>query len=393
MKREFWAEFDLFHPLTKKGKEIRGLQNELDEIKRQLKGTQDEEKAEKLRKHQQELQEKLKNIQKEVRSLVNKILFANGIHFSDFAARQAYLAQLLAVDCICEGRTTQCKDYVKGPNGLQRWYYAGDLQNPRGDYQCFLCQRLRWMGDILGFANYHETVGSNFPDLSIFPPNSWALQIIFTLKKPYLSKDDVDFYIIDNPVKKEWVFKVPYVTPSQWKGALRAVIRRQRGYTTWQEEAQDDQMIRLFGNVKGESEEFSAGRLHFYPTFFDHIGLEVINPHDRETGAGKQPIYFECVPADTQGIFTLLYVPLDLVGKVSREEMEDEAKEDLATVAQGVRAMLTEYGFGAKTSSGYGVADVAPQDIAVEPKPFSKPFIEAWKRDESASHNGGESNE
>ncbi|MCS7282651.1 MAG: hypothetical protein RMK65_04015, partial [Anaerolineae bacterium] len=189
------------------------------------------------------------------------------------------------------------------------------------------------------------------PDLKALPPGSWAVQFTFTLAKPYLSQDDTEFYILDNPVRKEWVFKVPYVAPSQWKGALRAAMRRRRGYTTWEEESQDAQMMRLFGNIKGEEENFSVGRLFFYPTFFDRIGLEVINPHPRDTGAGRQPIYFECVPAGARGTFTLLYVPLD-GGPV------DEAiiQADLQAVVEGLRAMFTEYGFGAKTSSGYGVA-------------------------------------
>lgn len=37
----------------------------------------------------------------------------------------------------------------------------------------------------------------------------------------------------------------------------------------------------------------------------------------------------------------------------------DEAiiQADLQAVVEGLRAMFTEYGFGAKTSSGYGVAE------------------------------------
>lgn len=190
------------------------------------------------------------------------------------------------------------------------------------------------------------------PDMKILPPGSWGIQLTFTLKKPYISKDDTEFYIIDNPVRKEWVFKVPYVAPSQWKGALRAAMRRLRGYTTWEQEGQDPQMVRLFGNVKGEQEEFRAGRLHFYPTFFDQIGLEVINPHDRETGAGTQPIYLECVPAGAKGTFTLLYVPLDN-GPVD----EATVRDDLRAVADGLQEMFTRQGFGAKTSSGYGIVE------------------------------------
>jgi CRISPR-associated protein Cmr2 len=107
-----------------------------------------------------------------------------------------------------------------------------------------------------------------------------------------------------------------------------------------------DALLRKRGYRQGDVEGFQ-GRLYFYPAYFDQIGLEVINPHPRDTGAGKQPIYFECVPAGAQGTFTLLYVPLDGAG---------EAADDLEAVAQGIQAMMTVYGFGAKTSSGYGTA-------------------------------------
>jgi len=57
------------------------------------------------------------------------------------------------------------------------------------------------------------------------------------------------------------------------------------------------------------------------------------------------------VPAGTPGIFTLLYVP-----PVNTDE--NTARADLKAVAKGVKVMLTQYGFGAKTSSGYGVAKI-----------------------------------
>ena len=62
-------------------------------------------------------------------------------------------------------------------------------------------------------------------------------------------------------------------------------------------------------------EGYRRGRLMFYPTFFKKLGLEVINPHDRETGAGTLPIYLETVPKGAKGTFSLLYVPFDRVGK------------------------------------------------------------------------------
>ncbi|MCD6389839.1 MAG: hypothetical protein J7L69_10550 [Desulfobulbaceae bacterium] len=260
----------------------------------------------------------------------------------------------------------------------------GSRKSPSGLYYWAEYRGKDFLTDRINFINKIFT--SSLPNLTLFPPGSWAIQIHFTLRKPYLSKDDTDFYIIDNPVKKEWVFKVPYVAPSQWKGALRAAMARRLAeeaetldVDTWIERRL--QLARLFGNEKGvglDDERFEvyldqqkpeaaqqyrqrlkgeytptgflAGRLHFYPTFFDRIGLEVINPHDRKTGAGKNPIYFECVPAGTKGVFTLLYVPLVGVD-------EDTAKADLKAVAEGIKAMLTEYGFGSKTSSGHGVTD------------------------------------
>lgn len=254
--------------------------------------------------------------------------------------------------------------------------------------------------------------------VTLLPLLSFMLRIPFTLHKPYLSRDDTGFYIIDNPVKKEWVFKVPYVAPSQWKGALRSAMIRQlvtELYTTGDEAAFTQkrlQLYRLFGNEKDgtadylnrmlalqrvgpppkkanekqyeewrkqfEEElhkvevEFDAtlhkqgyrigdiegflGRMYFFPTFFDKIGLEVINPHDRESGSGSQPIYFECVPQGTQGTFTLIYVPFNSTEQDDAKRRQEVA-EDLEALARGIHAMLTIYGFGAKTSSGYGVAE------------------------------------
>ncbi len=287
-------------------------------------------------------------------------------------------------------------------------------------------------------------LSSSLPDLSFFPAGSWAIQVPFTLHKPYLSKDDSDFYILDNPVRKEWVFKMPYMAPSQWKGALRAAMVRElvRGFQDGRIDEERFvekrlQLYHLFGNEKDGTAEYLnrilafhqvgpppsegdkaavekwekafrdildavaekfenllrerhyrigdtkgfQGRLRFYPTFFDRISLEVINPHDRETGTGKQPIYFECVPPGATGVFTLLYVPLDAAD--GSEERMEQAKEDLKAVAWGIRAMLTRYGFGAKTTSGYGVAEVklSPQDVKPEDPVFQQIWLDAWEVD------------
>ncbi len=237
------------------------------------------------------------------------------------------------------------------------------------------------------------------PDISMFPQGSWAVSFNFKLKKPYISRDDTDFYIIDNPIRKEWVFRLPYIAASQWKGALRAAMVKllvEKADSLSDEEFAEMRfrLTLLFGDEKGEgfdsinglagyldckkSEKASeryrekvreyynikedkpfphhVGCMHFYPTYFTRIGLEVINPHDRETGAGAQPIYFECVPHDTDGVFVLLYLPLHRTGK-DREETKKYAIDDLQIVVDGICAMMTQYGFGAKTSSGFGLAE------------------------------------
>jgi CRISPR-associated protein Cmr2 len=185
----------------------------------------------------------------------------------------------------------------------------------------------------------------NPSDLHHLPSNSFMLHVPFKLCKPYLSKDDRTFHLFDNSVRKDKVFQTPMIASTSWKGALRAAL--------WQldHKADDETIVRLFGNAR-EDEKGQAGRLYFYPTFFDKIGLEVINPHNRKTGTGKTgPILIECVPAYTTGDFILLYVPF---GSVKL----DEVAADLKLVSEGIQAMLTVYGFGAKTSSGFGIADI-----------------------------------
>jgi len=98
------------------------------------------------------------------------------------------------------------------------------------------------------------------------------------------------------------------------------------------------------------------GRLHFHPTFFNGIGLEVINPHSRKTKAGTQPIYFETVPAGAEGIFTLLYVPFDLLGSPTAKTQK-EVPEDMRTIADSICKMMCSYGFSAKKGNSFGIAE------------------------------------
>jgi len=239
--------------------------------------------------------------------------------------------------------------------------------------------------------------------ITSLPSLSFLLHIPFRLQKPYLSKDERDFYLLDNPLRREKVFQTPMIASTSWKGALRAAMVQQlaqwwnslepsekgkrnhrkrfvsrritiaRLFGTEKSAQVDDQQFEsYFDKLGGEYQArwyrryvrrymaangFFAGRLYFFPTFFDNIGLEVINPHDRKTGVGARgPILMECVPQGTTGELVLLYVPFGPIGQ-SEDEKRAQVAQDLEVVAKGIQAMLTTYGFGAKTSSGYGVAE------------------------------------
>ncbi|MGI9057472.1 MAG: RAMP superfamily CRISPR-associated protein [Ktedonobacteraceae bacterium] len=200
-----------------------------------------------------------------------------------------------------------------------------------------------------------EYFRSNFAspriDLTLLPTYSFAIQFTFALAQPYISRDEQTFYIIDNPVRKDKIFGLPYIASTSWKGSLRSAL--------WHlDHKEEDEPIRhLFGNEKGveEQEKLRSGRLSFYPTFFTLKSLEIINPQDRKLRSGSNPIPFESVPKGSEGTFTLLYIPFDLIGEEegkTRTQMTDELK----LVVTGLQAMFQLYGFGAKTSSGFGLA-------------------------------------
>jgi CRISPR-associated protein Cmr2 len=220
-------------------------------------------------------------------------------------------------------------------------------------------------------------------NLSLLPQYSFLLRFTFTLEKPYISRDEQEFYIIDNPIRKDKVFGLPYVAPSSWKGSLRAAL--------WQldHKAEDDEIRRIFGNERGaeEHEKLRAGRLHLFPTFFTKKGLEIINPHDRKRRVGTVPILMESVPEEANGFFTLLYVPFDLIGK-EEETIKKQVAEDIPLITKGLNAMFRDYGFGAKTSSGYGIVKPDLADGTITLRAYgveaSQKEIEKPKRPEEA---------
>jgi CRISPR-associated protein Cmr2 len=203
-------------------------------------------------------------------------------------------------------------------------------------------------------------------DLSVLPPLSFFVRADFALETPYLSRDDRTFSVAENPVHKDWVFGLPLVAATTWKGALRNSCLLEAP------EAVD----RLFGPEPPENQEredgqasLHRGRICTFNSFFTQIATEIVNPHDRVRRVGKNPIRIECVPKGARSRVALLYlaVPRDAASRgLSPEAFRAQIAGDLITVAQCVRGAMRDYGFSAKKSSGYGaVADVLAGDRGI----------------------------
>jgi len=238
------------------------------------------------------------------------------------------------------------------------------------------------------------------PDISCLVKGSWIIEFPITLRKPYISKDDTPFYIIENPIRKDKTFPIPYISSMAWKGNLRWTMIK-TFLEPIKDKPEDFANIRfrftlLFGSEKGWMSEESwtkyldemcenarelyrkklaekfankldkdfkdvskiniRGMLHFYPTFLDRIDMIVINPHDRKTKTGRKPIHFEVVPKGAKGVFRLVYVPFHWI-ELKDDELIKKVVEDLDYVVRGLKEMMLTYGFSAKKSSGFGVIE------------------------------------
>jgi CRISPR-associated protein Cmr2 len=276
--------------------------------------------------------------------------------------------------------------------------YRGFVHGSRGTttfYQNYLQQQIEPIWKKIFSENQHW-----FGGLLTLPQPVFTLEFPFRLNKPLLMRDDDIFYPIDNPVRKEHVFKKPMLSASGWKGLLRHVLWARVMEACEQESAVDQgneersdsvalllDMARLFGDIKeldserpgikygkpfpaifdavkkevqstivsnqGRLPSF-AGCLHFYPTFFSRVDLEIINPHDRKRRVGKNPIYLECVPAGDVGELKLAYVQVPAWAENEKNPTK-LASKDIERVVALLEELLHVRGISAKRSSGYGL--------------------------------------
>jgi len=229
--------------------------------------------------------------------------------------------------------------------------------------------RWKYLKRVQGFPRSQKPQEVKFqppctpPDFSNLPDPAWiGLKVCFELETPWHSKDDRAFHVLDNPVRKDRVFGVPFMSAMTWKGLLRWACCMQAGLREYL--AKNDASIEgwkdwpwithLFGNEKGEQKKFSRGALAFYPTWFDKVGFEVINPHSRPRRAGTRPIYYEVVPTGVPGVLSLLYAPTP--GAAQRDGVQ--AADAMQNLLCAINDLLTVYGISAKRTAGWGAAKV-----------------------------------
>lgn len=256
-----------------------------------------------------------------------------------------------------EPQACAAQDLVSGfADDCLVWSVKGDKdrQNARRTYQ----QKAEQLSSLTLPNALHLD-----PDWTPTIPGWFSLSVAFKLQTPWYSKDDRPFHVLDNPVRKDRVFGVPFMSAASWKGLLRWACRMEAGLLGHLEKNDNqlrdwrdpDWIEHLFGNEKGEQEDFLRGALAFRPTWFDKVGFELINPHDRKRRAGTVPITYEVVPPGTKGTLRLLYAP---------PPGSDAPKDTFDRLLAAVEKLLTVYGFSAKRTAGWGLATVSTWKVA-----------------------------
>lgn len=270
------------------------------------------------------------------------------------------------------------------PSALATRWIVGTRNKPRRDHQ----QRLDYRNNTRRDHQQRRDYRNNTPSerykspfaiieelkLNVSPSPSikgwFALDVDFRLQRPWYSKDDVNLHVLDNPVRKDRVFGAPFMDASSWRGLLRWACRMEDEIRDdWEEPgksidkcADQNWIIHLFGNSAEKDEEGTRGALAFRPTWFDDVGFELINPHsryrnDKDGTKNKpnrpsvKPIIFEVVPPNTLGTLQLLYAPL-------REYPRQCEKIAFQKLLSAIEKLLTVYGFSAKRSFGWGLAEI-----------------------------------
>lgn len=212
------------------------------------------------------------------------------------------------------------------------------------------------------------------------PDGSCLLKIEVRLERPFSSRDDLAFYPHENPLKREWVFQTPYLAASGIKGLLRWAWRMHFGDTKVTEEST------LFGprNKGLQAGDGQVGCIQTWPVFWKgKVGLEVINPHDRQSGAGINPVKYEVMKPGATASLWLLIMNRQMVDGISF------VSDTVLPLLQALSYLLAESGISAKRSADWGAVSVLdiqawlkgmsvelPQDLKTTPEAET---IDPWR--------------
>ncbi len=248
----------------------------------------------------------------------------------------------------------------------------------------------------LDLVCFQESALDSLPECAVL------LEFDFTLEKPLITRDDEPFYPIDNPVRKDRLFRTPMVSGSSWKGALRAAAVENlflREQSAEELRAERQALREIFGDEKVVDEGWDPqtgdppdprvhalrgfldhylhdseipesgddlrrrGRLHCLPSYFEAIDVEVINPRDRRTRAGTQPIEFETVPAGSTARMSLFYFAFCVE---EPDGLDAAMARDWRLIGEALYRMLRLSGFGAKKTSGHGLAGPTIKNLRLQ---------------------------
>lgn len=213
----------------------------------------------------------------------------------------------------------------KGRNGYPELFSIGEVSSLTDDWTAFQ-----------GLLAPPEKMPTGLPTFSCL------VRVELRLERPYFSRDDRIFLPTENALKREWVFRRPYLASSGIKGLVR-----------WASSALghgNGLQRKLFGP---EADQITAdspanqGLVRFWPIFWEgKCGLEVINPHGRESCVGTNPIKFEVVNPGAKGVLGfLLFNPTG---------DKDLLKEHLEPLLNAVEALVEDSGLSAKRAADWG---------------------------------------
>lgn len=174
-------------------------------------------------------------------------------------------------------------------------------------------------------------------DLCRLPDGSCLIKLEVTLQSPFFSRDDRPFYPTDNVLKRHHVFLTPYLAASGLKGLLRWAWSMSGG-------SEEDAAL-LFGEAAdAPGEDSRQGLLRVWPVYWKgRVGLEVINPQDRVSGAGTKPVKYEVVQPGSSGSVCLLLV-----------NEGNAAPRLLRPLMDAIWHLVDHGGLSAKNSAGWG---------------------------------------